>query len=106
LDKSKWLRDAVVNACADDYEDIVRIRHWVAHYAGKDTVTVSDEDIVHGIEKALSAGLIRCYELLPRAQDWCHEVVFDRSKLVEFGQYFYVTDKGKEFLLTEDTKEI
>jgi hypothetical protein len=105
LDKSDWLRDAVVNACADDYEDIVRINADVKDFAQQDGVRVSEEEVVTGIEIALAAGLIKCYELSGR-EPFRREAELDKSRLVEFGQYFYVTAKGKEFLLAEDTKEL
>ena len=104
--KSEWFKDAVVNACADDYEDIVRIREDVARFAEVDGIAVTEEEIVYGLEAALAAGLIKCYELSWKAEDWRREVDLDIRRLVEFGQYFYVTDKGKEFLLTENPKEL
>jgi hypothetical protein len=87
----------VVNACANDYEDIVRIREDISRFAAENGLVVSDQEIINGLEAAIAAGLIKCYELLPRAEDWCREVEMDRAKLVEFGQYFYVTPKGSEY---------
>jgi len=105
-DKVEWVKDAVVNACADDYEDMVRIREGVARFADEDGVAVTDEELIDGLKAALEAGLIRCYELSPRAENRPREVELDKSRLMELGQYFYVTDKGTEFLLTEDAKEL
>ena len=105
MDKSEWLRNAVVNACADDFEDIVRIGADVKNFAQQDGVRVSEEEVVTGIEIALAAGLIKCYELSGR-EPFRREVELDKSQLIEFGHYFYVTDKGKEVLLTEDAKEL
>jgi hypothetical protein len=105
LDKSEWLRDAVVNACADDYEDFVRIAADVKNFAQEDVAQVTEEEIAVGIELALAAGLIKCYDLSGH-EPFRREVELDMSRLVEFGQYFYVTAKGKEFLLAKDAKEI
>jgi hypothetical protein len=85
---------------------MVRIREGVARFAEEDGVVVDDEEVIDGLKAALAAGLIRCYELSPRAEVRPREVELDKSRLVEFGQHFYVTDKGKEFLLTEDAKEL
>jgi hypothetical protein len=85
---------------------MVRIREGVAKFAEEDGVAVVDEVVIQGLKAALAAGLIRCYELSPRAEDRPREVELDESQLIEFGQYFYVTAKGKEFLLTEDAKEL
>ena len=105
MDKSEWLRGAVVNACADDYEDFVRVAAVVKNFAQEDGVQVREEEIRTGIELALAEGLIKCYELSAH-EPFRREVELDMSRLVEFGQYFYVTAKGKEFLLAKDAKEI
>ncbi len=66
---------------------------------------VSVEEVIVGIEMALAAGLIKCYVLSWQPPHQPREVELDKSELVEFGQYFYITPKGRQYLQTEDLKE-
>jgi hypothetical protein len=86
------IRDSVLNAIADDYEDVGLNLEAVHNF---DDPTATTEQVSAALAKLVKDGLAQAYELSPKAP--CSTAVdFDLSRMEEL--WFHVTPKGKNLV--------
>jgi hypothetical protein len=98
IDKTA-LEELIMDAIANDYEDLEMIRHEVKKWSAPDANPPSITDIVEGLVALIDKGLARAYRLSPHT-----EVVEDfRNAPCLDELYFYISPRGKAALSDETT---
>ena len=106
MDRNELVRRLVLNAIADDYENVdqVILRH-VADGCARCGIKVERSDIVDALTGLVRDGLAKAYLLsgtTPYATELQQMPLLD---VIEeyFKTYFYITPKGMDQYLSDDT---
>jgi hypothetical protein len=98
----------VLDTTADDFENIDQIIFpTVARDCAKLGLTVARSEIVGALTKLIEDGLVKAYLLSGRDRDPFSGELQDMPKVdiieEDFKTYFYITRKGIDFHLSDDT---
>lgn len=96
-----YLRNLVLNGTANLYESFDTLFEQVAKWADEDSVTITQEQVVEGLQQAITEGYVQAYVLASQAPH-STPVSFSRDRVRDL--YFYVTPKGKH-LVTQQERE-
>jgi hypothetical protein len=87
------IRGLVMDAIADDYEDLNMVIGEVTEWAKERGVTVAPVDVSDNLRKLVELGLAKAYRLSPRSLP--EEIGVENLGDLSAGYYFLLTDDGK-----------
>jgi len=88
------VRNYVLSAIADDYEDLEIVSSEVTKWAKEDgKISVAREEIIRGLEQLIDEGYAKAYVLSPQPPH-AKSVPFSAEHIGELR--FYITPKGKK----------
>ncbi len=92
------IRNFVLRAIADDYEDFEMVFSEATKWASEDgRIRVTREEVIRGLEKLIEEGYAKAY-LLSSQPPHAKPVPFSAEQIG--GLWFYITPKGKALAKT------
>jgi hypothetical protein len=92
---NQTLRNLVVRAVSDDYEEFQMLFADVAKFAAADRVDFSVDGVADALESSIQEGLVQAYVLSAQRPNPAM-VEFSRERLSEL--WYYATPEGKDFV--------
>lgn len=97
-DREKWLKESVMNAIADDYEDFDMVCLEVSKWAKERSLIVEQQEIANMLQRVIEEGYADAFMYSPELQRY--EVTsFPSGEVSDL--WFYMSAKGKRFLERE-----
>jgi len=93
-DRQRWLKESVMSAIANDYEDFDMVCAEVSKWARERGLTVEREEIADALQRVIDEGYADAFIYSPEGQRY--EVASFSSHEVS-DLWFYLTEKGKRF---------
>jgi hypothetical protein len=92
-DKTNFLKDCVVSAASDDYEDFAMIMKDTESIASSRGLTIDAQEVADAVKRAIEEGLLEAFVLSATAPHSI-KVEYRADRLREL--WYYVTPKGKQ----------
>jgi hypothetical protein len=94
-DRERWLKESVMSAIADDYEDFDMVCAEVSKWAGERSLEVQRQEIANALQRVIEEGFGDAFIYSPEQQRYA---VTSFSSEEVSNLWFYLSAKGKRSL--------